>query len=58
MLFVMSKGENNLAECLGPHNIPDGRTAPGGGPRACGIVNESTGCELQTRSSCHGGVAN
>ena len=44
------QGENNLGDCFGPGNqdIGDGRTAPGGGPRASGVANEATGyaCEI------------
>ena len=37
-----------MNQCLGPHGVPDGRSAPGGGPRACGVASEATGyaCSL------------
>ena len=49
MMWLRShRGENNLNQCLGPNGVADGRTAPGGGPRSCGVVSESTGyaCNL------------
>ena len=47
---TVAEGENNLCECFGPsRSLGNGREPPGGGPRACGVHNESTGyaCKMQ-----------
>ena len=39
-----------MCECFGPsRSLGNGREPPGGGPRACGVHNESTGyaCKMQ-----------
>jgi hypothetical protein len=44
------QGENNIGDCFGPKRVlGDGRESPGGGPRACGVHNESTGyaCKME-----------
>ena len=58
--MVLYQGENNLNECLGPNGVPDGRQAPGGGPRACGTVADASGyaCAMEMLVSSWRSVGN